>query len=237
MSPACSKADRSPPKIGTVHSAPIPANFVIPPFPVYLFDVDGTLVDSQVDICGAVQTVLASRGRTDVPHEVLRRYIGRHLIEEFTELGFPLVEAEQMMVEYRAIYSARKHAGTRVYPGVAAALARLGGRKSTATTKGTPTTRLVLEQFALLQHFDHVQGTDGFPAKPEPDVLLKSLELFGVRPADCLFIGDSPADMEAGRRAGIPTCAVTWGYGEPAELARWEPNFWIDAPHQLLPDY
>ena len=58
-----------------------------------------------------------------------------------------------------------------------------------------------------------------------------------VRPGDCLFIGDSAADMEAGRRAGIPTCAVTWGYGEPDELARWEPNFWIDAPHQLLPDY
>jgi phosphoglycolate phosphatase len=43
--------------------------------------------------------------------------------------------------------------------------------------------------------------------------------------------------MEAGRRAGIPTCAVTWGYGEREELARWSPDFWIDAPHQLLPDY
>lgn len=210
---------------------------MIPAFPVYVFDVDGTLVDSQADICGAVQDVLASRGRTDVPHEVLRRYIGRHLIDEFLELGYPLSEAEQMMLEYRAIYPARKHAGTMVYPGVASALSRLGGRKSTATTKGTPTTRLVLEQFALIGHFDHVQGTDGFPAKPEPGVLLKTLEAFGVGPRDCLFIGDSAADMEAGRRAGMPTCAVTWGYGEPEELARWEPDFWIDAPHQLLPDY
>jgi phosphoglycolate phosphatase len=210
---------------------------VIPPFPVYVFDVDGTLVDSQADICGAVTEVLASRGRTDVSHEVLRRYIGRHLIEEFLELGFALPEAEQMMLEYRAIYPVRKHAATTVYPGVASALERLGGRKSTATTKGTPTTRIVLEQFALIQHFDHVQGTDGFPAKPEPDVLLKSLEAFGARPGDCLFVGDSAADMEAGRRAGIPTCAVTWGYGEREELARWTPDFWIDAPHQLLPDY
>ena len=210
---------------------------MIPAFPVYVFDVDGTLVDSQADICGAVTEVLASRGRTDIAHEVLRRYIGRHLIEEFVEFGFSVAEAEQMTLEYRAIYLARKHAATTVYPGVAAALARLGGRKSTATTKGTPTTRIVLEQFALIEHFDHVQGTDGFPAKPEPDVLLKSLEALGARTGDCLFVGDSAADMEAGRRAGIRTCAVTWGYGEREELARWTPDFWIDAPHQLLPDY
>ena len=198
---------------------------MIPAFPVYLFDVDGTLMDSQADICGAVQTVLASHGRTDIPHEVLVRYIGRHLIEEFLEFGFPLEQAEQMMVEYRAIYTARQHAATKVYPGVASALDRLGGRKSTATTKGTPTTRLVLEQFGLIQHFDHVQGTDGFPAKPDPSVLLKSLEGLGAKAGDCLLVGDSPADMEAGRRAGICTCAVTWGYGDPQELARWTPDF------------
>ncbi|MEO8051936.1 MAG: HAD-IA family hydrolase [Acidobacteriota bacterium] len=210
---------------------------MIPAFPVYVFDVDGTLVDSQADICGAVTEVLAAHGRTGVPHDVLRRYIGRHLIEEFLEFGFALPEAERMMVEYRTIYAARKHAATTVYAGIAAALARLGGKKSTATTKGTPTTRLVLDQFALIQHFDHIQGTDGFPAKPEPDVLLRSLEALGARLGDCLFVGDSAADMEAGRRAGIATCAVTWGYGEWEELARWTPDFWIDAPHQLLPDY
>lgn len=210
---------------------------MLPAFPVYLFDVDGTLMDSQADICGSVQTVLASHGRTDIPHEVLVRYIGRHLVEEFLEFGFSHEEAEQMMVEYRAIYTARKHSATKVYPGIAAALDRLGGRKSTATTKGTPTTRLVLEQFGLIQHFDHVQGTDGFPAKPDPGVLLKSLEALAVKPGDCLLVGDSPADMEAGRRAGIHTCAVTWGYGDPHGLARWTPDFWIDAPHQLLPDY
>ena len=43
--------------------------------------------------------------------------------------------------------------------------------------------------------------------------------------------------MEAGRRAGVTTCAVTWGYGVPEDLAQHSPDFWIDAPHQLLPDY
>jgi phosphoglycolate phosphatase len=129
---------------------------------------------------------------------------------------------------------ARGHVGTTVYPGIAGMLAKLGGRKSTATTKGTKSTRLILEQFGLLQHFDHVQGTDGFPAKPEPDVLLASLKGLGARPEDALFVGDSPADMEAAKRAGIRSCAVRWGYGNVEAMARWEPDYWIDSPDQLL---
>ncbi len=207
---------------------------VIPSFAVYLFDVDGTLVDSVHDICGSIQQVLISRGRRDVPEALLRRYIGRHLIDLFLDLDFPRESMDGMVAEYRQIYLARQHSSTSVYPGVAEMLGSLGGRKSTATTKGTPTTRAVLEHFGLLQHFDHVQGTDGFPAKPEPDVLLKSLEVFGVAPEECLLVGDSAADMEAGRRAGVKTCAVRYGYGDAEEMARWEPDYWIDAPRDLL---
>ncbi len=207
---------------------------VIPSFAVYLFDVDGTLVDSVRDISGSIQQVLIARGRSDVPEAFLRRYIGRHLIDLFLDLDFPRESMDEMVAEYRQIYLARKHASTSVYPGVAEMLGSLGGRKSTATTKGTPTTRAVLEHFGLLQHFDHVQGTDGFPAKPEPDVLLKSLEVFGVGPEECLLVGDAAADMEAGRRAGVKTCAVRYGYGDPAELAKWGPDYWIDAPRDLV---
>jgi len=206
----------------------------IPAFPVYLFDVDGTLMDSACDICGAIQDVLRSSGRDDIEDAFLRRYIGRHLLDLFLDLGYPREAVEGMIADYRRIYLARKHSSTSVIAGVPEMLAGLGGRKSTATTKGTPTTRAVLEQFALAQYFDHVQGTDGFPAKPEPDVVLKSLEIFSVPPSDCLLIGDSPADMEAGRRAGVKICAVRYGYGDPAELAKWEPDFWIDDPRDLL---
>lgn len=205
-------------------------------FPVYLFDVDGTLMDSARDICGAIQAVLRALGRDDVTDVFLRRYIGRHLIDLFLDLGYPRESLEQMIADYRRIYLERRHSSTRVFPGVAEMLARLGGRKSTATTKGTPTTRAVLEQFGLLAHFDHVQGTDGFPAKPEPDVLLKSIEVFGARPEDCLLVGDAPADMEAGRRAGVRICAARYGYGDPEELARWEPDYWIDDPRELALD-
>jgi HAD superfamily hydrolase (TIGR01509 family) len=141
---------------------------------------------------------------------------------------------DQMLVDYRRIYLDRNHSSTRAYPGVADALAALPGRKSTATTKGTPTTRAVLELFGLLPYFDHVQGTDGFPAKPEPDVILASLKALGVNAADCLLVGDSAADMQAGRRAGVKTCAVLWGYGQREDLAKWEPDYWITHPRELL---
>jgi phosphoglycolate phosphatase len=207
---------------------------VIPAFAAYLFDVDGTLVDSATDICGTIQQVLHAYGREDVTDELLRRYIGRHLDDLFTDLGFPQPGLPQMLADYRAIYTAGGHVNTSVYPGVSEMLSRLSGLKSTATTKGTPTTRVILEKFGLIQYFNHVQGTDGFPAKPEPDVILKSLQFFQISPDQCLMVGDAPSDMEAGRRAGVRTCAVRYGYGDLEVMAGFNPDFWIDHPAQLV---
>ena len=191
-------------------------------------------MDSAPDICAAQLEVLAAHGRSSVTEEYLRRYIGRHLIGLFADLGFPDEAMNGLIQSYRTTYWARKHAATKVFPGVAEMLGALGGRKSTATIKTSQTTRAVLEQFGLIQHFDHVQGTDGFPAKPEPDVILASIRALNVSPEACLLVGDSAADMEAGKRAGVRTCAVKWGYGDPQEMAKWQPDYWIDEPRQLL---
>jgi len=209
---------------------------VLPRFPVYLFDVDGTLLDSADDICGAVQSVLATTRCNDVTDEFLRLYIGRHLHDLWRDLmpELTLAQMDQMLADYRRIYHDRGHTQTRPYPGVVEALTALPGRKSTATTKGTPTTRFVLEKFGLLSYFDHVQGTDGFPSKPEPDVIYASLKIFCAQPDECLLVGDSPADMEAGRRAGVKTCAVLWGYGKREEMARFEPDYWVEKPEALV---
>lgn len=207
---------------------------MIPRFPVYIFDLDGTLVDSARDICGAIQEVLQSAGRHDVTDARLRRYIGRHLLDMFQDLGVEDSQIEPMIAHYRSVYPLRNHAQTEVIPGVAEMLAGIGGRKSTATIKSTANTRIVLEQFGLLPHFDHVQGTDGFPSKPDPYVIFESLRGLAASPAECLFVGDSSADMEAGRRAGVKTCGVRYGYGDPDEMAQWSPDYWIDDPRELL---
>jgi len=203
---------------------------VIPSFPVYLFDVDGTLVDSAADICGAVRETLAHTRARPVDDAYLRRYIGYHLFDLFEDLmpGVTEEEKQELLANYRVIYTGRRHTSTTLYPGVREAMARIGGRKSTATTKSTATVRTVLDIFGLLPHFDHVQGTDGFPAKPAPDVIHKSLEIFGVTPDQVLMIGDATTDMAAGRAAGVKICAVRWGYGNHEEMASYHPDYWID---------
>ncbi len=206
------------------------------PFPVYLFDVDGTLTDSAPDITGSVLEVLDRNGYPAQPVSLLRTYIGRHLTDLFEDVvpGIDGAGVEDLIAQYRTIYWARGHVNTRAYDGVPEMLAALPGRKGTATTKGTPTTRIVLEKFGLLPYFEHVQGTDGFPAKPAPDVIYKGLETFAVGPEDVLFVGDSTADMAAGRAAGVRVCAVRYGYGNQAEMQTYEPDFWIDHPRELL---
>ncbi len=210
----------------------------IPRFSNYIFDVDGTLVDSAIDICGAIQQVLSPHVSTPLEFDYLQSFIGYHLDVCFQEVlpEFSREQLDELIRQYRGIYTGRGHASTKLYPGVKETLAALPGRKSTATTKGTPTTRIVLEMFDLLPHFDHVQGTDGFPCKPAPDVLLRSMQGLGVaRPEDCLFVGDSAADMEAGRRAGMRTCAVRYGYGKAEDMEQWSPDYWIEHPGQLIP--
>lgn len=209
---------------------------MIPPFKLYLFDVDGTLVASADDICGAVRIALREEGVDGLDEAYLRSFIGHHLFDLFEEVlpGIGQAEHERILANYRKIYLARKHSSTRVYDGVPEMLESLGGLKTTATTKSSETTRAVLTQFGLIQYFDHVQGTDGFPSKPEPDVLLRSLEKFEAAPEECLMIGDSAPDMAAGRKAGVKTCGVTYGYGDLEAMRAHTPDYWISHPSELV---
>jgi len=209
---------------------------VIPRFPVYLFDIDGTLLDSAPDICGAVQHVIVSNGSYEREFAYLRGFVGLHLIDLFQDVfpGFDAAQIDALIKEYRTNYLGRCHRETKLFPGAKEALAVLGGRKSTATTKGTPTTRAVLTQFGLIEYFDHVQGTDGIPYKPAPDVLQAAMSALGARPEECLMVGDSTADMAAGRAAGVKTCAVRYGYGNQEEMARLQPDYWIDDLRALV---
>ena len=164
---------------------------MIPRFPVYLFDLDGTLLDSAQDICGAVQQVLDVTDAPPVTFEFLKSYVGRHLLDLFIDI-FPHYspkQIDQLIQQYRAVYPARGHKLTRMYPGVMEGLTALPGRKSIATTKGTASTRLILEQFGLAGYFDHVQGTDGFPCKPAPDVIFNALNALRAATSECLMVG------------------------------------------------
>jgi phosphoglycolate phosphatase len=209
---------------------------VIPRFRAYLFDIDGTLLDSARDICGAIQQTLEPTGCPPLTFEYLRGFIGLHLIDCFSDVlpHYTPAQMDELVQIYREHYPARGHTLTSVYPGVVETLSALDARKTTATTKGTKGSRAILEQFGLLPYFDHIQGTDGFPCKPAPDVILRGMEALGAKPEDTLMVGDAPSDMIAGKRAGVKTCAVRYGYGKPEELALHEPDYWISDLRELL---
>jgi phosphoglycolate phosphatase len=208
----------------------------VPQFAVYLFDVDGTLLDSATDICGAIQEVIEREGMQAPSIAELKGLVGMHLVDFFagTFPGYGAEKLEELFQAYRACYRARGHRETRVFPGVVEGLAALRGRKTTATTKGSPITRSILEHFGLIEHFEHVQGTDGFPSKPEPDVIFAALRALGAEPRDCLMVGDSTVDIEAARAAGVRVCAVRYGYGDPEKLARLEPDYWVRDLRELV---
>ena len=133
---------------------------MIPKFNLYLFDVDGTLLDSATDICSAVREALAEQGVTGLDEQYLRSFVGFHLFDLFEEVLPQQTheQHEQLLARYRQIYLGRAHRSTRVYDGVPEMLAGLGGLKSTATTKSSETARNVLTQFGLVDFFQHVQG-------------------------------------------------------------------------------
>ena len=212
---------------------------MIPAFSVYLFDIDGTLLDSAADICGAVEDLIGEPERSSWSRERISRYIGLHLMDLFRAIypQWPPEQLDAMVQRYRERYHLRGHSTTRVYPGVCETLARLPGRKVTATSRRAVTARALHEQFGLARYFDHIQGMDGLRSKPEPDILQASLEALGADPSECLMVGDAPADIEAGRRAGVRTCAVDYGYGDPGALAECGADYWIsDLRELLVPD-
>lgn len=210
---------------------------MIPTFRYYLFDIDGTLLDSAADIVAAASQVLAEAGHPGVTEDYVRRFIGRPLIEMLEDLfpGTEPAQLENLREAYRNAYRLRDHRATRLFPGVAEMLARLPGKKATVTAKSTRGAREVLERFGLLGYFDFVQGMDGLPGKPDPAIVVRALEALGARPEEALLVGDVPVDILAGRAAGVRTCAALYGYGDPKELLALQPDFVIRSPAELVP--
>jgi phosphoglycolate phosphatase-like HAD superfamily hydrolase len=98
-----------------------------------------------------------------------------------------------------------------------------------AATKISSASSAVLEQVDMFQRFEHVQGTDGFPSKPAPDVIFTLRSWRWVQhPKNCLFERNSPADIEAGGRARIETRAPAYGCATLFEGLRFEPDYWIN---------
>jgi phosphoglycolate phosphatase len=183
-----------------------------------VFDLDGTLVDSLADIIGAFQDAFVELGHAPPASERVRELIGLPL--ETMYAGFaPAESVAELSRAYRRIYPQRFTRLSRPFPGVREALALLrarGYRLAVATTKRTDMAERLLAALDLSHSIDHIQGTDGFPHKPAPDVVLRALAALDAEGA--WMVGDTVHDVEAGRAAGLATYGLTWGTHDAERL-------------------
>ena len=202
------------------------------PIDALVYDLDGTLIDSQVDLAISVNAALADAGRAPKPVEVIASYVGdgvRVMLERAFEDPTPAV-LEQALRVYRAHYRAHCLDHTRLYPGVRSTLEHFRHkRQAVVSNKTAEFSRLILAGLGLDELLPVVIGGDTVGAlKPDPAPVQAALAALGVDPTQAVMVGDGLTDLEAGRRAGTRTCAVTYGLGDRATLAEGRPDHWIE---------
>jgi phosphoglycolate phosphatase len=204
-----------------------------------LCDLDGTLVDSRLDITGAFQHAWrAAVGGIPPSAVAITEHIGKPLAEMVSELGGmlspPLLST--FLTAYRHMYSKQGVCLTQPYPGVILTLQALSTfTLGVVTGKELGQAEIVLRRLALIPFFQHIQGgTLGLRLKPAPDTILAALAALHCEPPQALIVGDTPADILAGKAAGTMTCAVTYGFGRRETLSRCAPDYVIDSFGELV---
>ena len=193
-----------------------------------IFDVDGTLIDSQAFILQAMTAAFAAQGWPVPPREAVLSIVGLSLHHAIDRLapGLSPERLDAVVNDYRAAFMALRaetggEAASPLYPGARAALERLHGRGvtlSVATGKARRGLDHALDGHGLRGFFVHTQTADDAPSKPDPGMILNALRATGVSPGRAVMVGDTSFDMEMARAAGIRAIGVRWGYHPPEAL-------------------
>jgi len=204
-----------------------------------IFDFDGTLVDSRSDIAGAQLWALNQLGVTHYTPEDLFPSIGKTLQVTFTHLLPPAMHhrIDEAVRLYREFYPPRSLLTTTLFPGVRETLDTLrarGALMAIASTKKESTILRVAEHFRISSSFVQLQGSDDLPYKPDPSIVRKIITDQRWDPAGTLMVGDTDNDILAGQRAGIATCAVTYGSLTEEQLRLYSPDHVIRSIPELL---
>lgn len=201
-----------------------------------IFDLDGTLADTfPLIVASWNEAVREPLGRAYSADEVVARFG----IPDSAMLRRELPESawEQAVETYHAHYEAA-HGMVTPFAGATEllrALAERGLKLGVMTGKGRRTADITLRALGWTDLFGSVvTGEDVGPQKPAPDGILLVMRELGAQPSECVYIGDSPADIEAGRAAGMPTIAAAWHSYYQERLRVSQPDYWAEIPGEVL---
>lgn len=190
----------------------------------FLFDLDGTLIDSKLDLVNSVNFMLREMHREVLPLTTVASYIGHgapRLVADALGPDAGETERERGLEIFLAHYGEHSLDATRAYPGVVEGLEALQDRPmAVLTNKPVKMGVDILEALGLRKYFRAVYGGDSFEKKkPDPAGALAILEHLGARPHEAAMVGDSGADIQTARNAGMFAIAVNYGFGQHDRLA------------------
>jgi phosphoglycolate phosphatase len=194
------------------------ADAKFPPLRALIFDLDGTLIDSKVDLIHSVNAMLHEMQRPQLAAETISGYIGHGAPQLVARaLGGTATEHElkRALQFFLGYYEEHKMDNTRVYPGVPDTLVQLSHiPMAVLTNKPVRISVRILNLLGLASHFRVIYGGNSFESKkPDPVGANKILQEFGIAAREALIIGDSEVDVQTARNAGAHAAAVNYGFG------------------------
>ena len=202
-----------------------------------VYDFDGTLVDTLFDIADAVNLSLNELGLRTLSRATIRKYVGKGVERLMAQSigGTGYTDLPRAVELFRRHYSENLMNHTRFYPSGREILDHFRDKKQAiCSNKPEDFVRRILESLKSLDYFDAILGGDSVESKkPDPEGLLHLLDRFQCSPEMAVLVGDSPVDIETGKRAGVYTCIVNYGFGNPKEIASANPDCCIDHLSEL----
>jgi pyrophosphatase PpaX len=208
------------------------------PFRTVLFDLDGTLIDSIRLILDSYHHTLSRHNQPARTDEDWLKGVGTPLSVQFSDWQDSPEMLEAMIATYRE-YNLKHHDSmVTVYPGVLDAVQRIkaaGLQTGLVTSKNRLGALRGLRLVGLERLLDVMVCADEVSnPKPHPEPVELAVSLLGGQPASSVYVGDSIHDMQSGRAAGVKTAAALWGPFGRDHLASAEPDYWLDAPQDLV---
>lgn len=211
-------------------------------YDTYIFDLDGTLLNTLDDLASAVNFALRSYGMPEHTRDDIRRFVGngvRLLMIRAVPAGEQNPQYEEVFNTFRQYYMQHSLDTTRPYDGIQEVLLTLrqrGCRLAVVSNKFDAATKELCKYFfphsievAVGEH-----EAEGIRKKPAPDTVIEALSQLGVSVDNAVYVGDSDVDLQTARNAGLPCISVLWGFRDKDFLLAHGATTFITSPQELL---